>query len=95
MFKALVGSLATALIVAGLSAVTPAAAARQQAVAAYWTPARTKAARPDSELPSMKAAALAMNTRHRSGSGQRVSCTPSRHSSTTTRTSATTSARPG
>jgi len=36
-------------------------AAREQALAAYWTPARMKAALPDSQLPAVRTAATATN----------------------------------
>src|SRR5262249_57942565 len=41
--------------------------AYQQALARYWTPARMQAAKPDSELPAVKAAAAGSST-GRSGS---------------------------
>jgi hypothetical protein len=58
-------------VVSGAARLTPDAArlatgtgaeAQQKALAAYWTPERMKAAKPDSELPSMKAAAAAART---------------------------------
>jgi hypothetical protein len=59
---------ATKDVVSGTPRVTPEVArlakgtgteAQQQALAAYWTPARMKAAKPDTELPAVKAAATA------------------------------------
>jgi hypothetical protein len=58
-------------VVSGAARLTPEVArlangtgaeAQQQALAAYWTPARMKAAKPDTELPSVKAAAAAAKT---------------------------------
>ncbi|MEU8264721.1 hypothetical protein AB0C02_29390 [Micromonospora sp. NPDC048999] len=41
--------------------------ARQQALAAYWTPARMKAAKPDTEIPTVKAALAARDSNRTQG----------------------------
>jgi hypothetical protein len=57
--KGVVSSLAPLSAEVARTAKGNGADSRQQALSKYWTPARMKAAKPDSELPSVKAAAAA------------------------------------